>query len=111
MSTSRITFGAVLDTVQTTATTVTNVLDAANSSIGMVNTFITSAAENQKIRAIADKETFIEDLIREKAFEQSASTLRVNSFMSQSAEHKNAFQNAYNTYSTLLRPQAEANPA
>lgn len=109
MSTSRLTFGAVLSTVQTTANTLTNVLDAANASIGMVNTFVTSAAENQQIRAIADKETFIEDLIREKSFEQANSSLRVSKFTQQSNQHKEYFETAYDKYSTLLRPQAETN--
>lgn len=103
MSTSRITFGAVLSTIQSSANTVTNSLDAVNTAIGMATAFVTSAADNQRIRTIADKETFIEDLIREKAFEQSASSLKVTKFMAQSAEHAEFYTSAYNKYATLLR--------
>lgn len=103
MSTSRLTFGAVLSTVQTTANTVTNVLDAANAGVGMLNAYVTQAADNQRIRQIADKETFIEDLIREKAMQQATQTLKINKFTAQSNEQSVAYETAYNTYKALLR--------
>lgn len=108
MSTSRITFGAVLNTVQASATMVTNSLDAVNSCVGMATTFIQGAADNQRIRAIADKETFIEDLIREKSYEQAHSSLKVNKFITQSTDHKEFYSSAYTKYTTLLRGTTEA---
>ena len=105
MSTSRLTFGAILSTVQTTANTVTNVLDAANAGVGMLNAYVTQAADNQRIRQIADKETFIEDLIREKAMQQATQTIKINKFTSQSAEQSKAYEDAYETYQSLLRTE------
>lgn len=103
MSTSRLTFGAILSTVQTTANTVTNVLDAGNAAVGMLNAYVTQAADNQRIRQIADKETFIEDLIREKAMQQATQTLKINKFTKQSEEQSVAYEAAYSTYQNLLR--------
>lgn len=105
MSTSRLTFGAILSTVQTTANTVTNVLDAGNAAVGMLNAYVTQAADNQRIRQIADKETFIEDLIREKAMQQATQTLKINKFTSQSTEQSEAYEAAYATYQKLLRTE------
>lgn len=107
MSTSRMTLGAVLSTVQSTANTLTNTLDAANSAVGMLNTFVNSAAENQRIRAIADKETFIEDLIREKSFEEAQSGLKVEKFIAQSSAHRTHYQGAYDKFTELLRRSEE----
>jgi hypothetical protein len=105
MSTSRMTLGAVLGTVQTTANTVTATLEAANAAVGMLNTFVTGAAENQRIRAIADQETFIEDLIREKSYEEAQSGLKVEKFIAQSASHKTHYASAYEKFTGLLRKQ------
>lgn len=104
MSTSRLTFGAVLGTVQTTANTITSSLDVINSGVSMLTTYVSGAAENQRIRAIADKESFLENLTREKAYEEAASTLKVAKFCQQSADHLKFYTEAYETYSKLLRP-------
>lgn len=104
MSTTRLTFGAVLNTVNTTANTVTSTLDAVSSGIGMLNAYIDNAAAHQKARIAIDNEDFIEGLIREKSQERTESTLRVQKYITQSQEHAKAYQEAYDTYSKLLRP-------
>lgn len=104
MSTARLTLGSVLSTVNTTATTVTSTLDAAGKAVGMVNAYIDNAAQHQKARIAIDNEDFIESLVREKAQERTESTLRVQKYINQSQEHSKAYQEAYETYSKLLRP-------
>ena len=104
MSTARLTLGSVLSTVNTTATTVTSTLDAAGKAVGMVNAYIDNAASHQKARIAVDNEDFIESLIREKSQERTESTLRVQKYINQSQEHAKAYQEAYETYSKLLRP-------
>ena len=90
--------------MNTTANTVTSTLDAVSSGIGMLNAYIDNAASHQKARIAIDNEDFIESLIREKAQERTESTLRVQKYINQSQEHAKAYQEAYETYSKLLRP-------
>ena len=104
MATARLTLGSVLNTVNTTATTVTSTLDAASKAVGMLNAYVENAASHQKARIAIDNEDFIESLVREKAQERTESTLRVQKYISQSPEHAKAYQEAYETYSKLLRP-------
>ena len=106
MATARLTLGSVLSTVNTTATTVTSTLDAASKAVGMLNNYVDNAAQHQKARIAVDNEDFIESLIREKSQERTESTLRVQKYIGQSQEHAKAYQEAYETYSKLLRPQS-----
>ena len=104
MATARLTLGSILSTVNTTATTVTSTLDAAGKAVGMLNAYVENAASHQKARIAVDNEDFIENLIREKSQERTESTLRVQKYIGQSTEHAKAYQEAYETYSKLLRP-------
>ena len=104
MATARLTLGSILSTVNTTAATVTSTLDAAGKAIGMLNNYVDNAAQHQKARIAVDNEDFIESLIREKSQERTESTLRVQKYINQSPEHAKAYQEAYETYSKLLRP-------
>ena len=79
-------------------------MDAAGKAIGMLNNYVDNAAQHQKARIAVDNEDFIESLVREKAQERTESTLRVQKYINQSQEHAKAYQEAYETYSKLLRP-------
>jgi len=103
MSNTRVTFGAILNTIQSTATMLTNTLDTVNTGVGMATTYVTDAADNQRMRSTADKESFLEDLVREKSYEESQSNLKVQKFCLQSADHKQFYEAAYTKYSNLLR--------
>lgn len=103
MASSRLTFGAILNTVTTTANTVTTTLDAANKSVGILTAFVDKAATEQRVRHVADQETFLETLIKEKAEERALSDLRAEKFMAQSSAHKQHYQDAYQRFETLLR--------
>ena len=104
MATARLTLGSILSTVNTTAATATSTLDAAGKAVGMLNAYVDNAASHQKARIAVDNEDFIESLIREKSQERTESTLRVQKYIGQSQEHAKAYQEAYETYSKLLRP-------
>lgn len=110
MSSTRLTLGAVLGTVQTTANTLTGTLEAVNAGVGMLNTFVTGAAENQRIRAIADKEVFVESLIKEKAMEESLADLKIKKYMSQSQDHAETFSSNYSKFQSLLRNKSTDEP-
>ena len=90
-----MTLGSVLAAVQTSANTISNTLNAANSAIGMVNTFVESAASNQKLRAKADSLNFEHRLIEEKSMETTLARLAIDDFCNQSAAHQSHYQSAY----------------
>lgn len=102
MATTRMTLGSVLSTVQTTANTVTNVLGAANSSVGMLNRFITDASEKQNVRSKLDMAIFKEQLTRDKAQEESESELRVIDYCKQSSNHADSYQKSYDRLAAIL---------
>ena len=50
MATTRFTLGAALSAVSESAATITNTMTAVNTTLGMANTFVNRAADNQRIR-------------------------------------------------------------
>lgn len=107
MSTTRVSFGAVLGTVQSAAATITGALNAASDGIGMLNSFVTQAADNQRIRQIADREDFVEGLIMEKAEQRALAYLKVEKFCTKSADHGKHYGSAYERFTNLLRSPEE----
>jgi hypothetical protein len=99
---SRMTLGSVLAAVQTSANTISNTLNAANSAIGMVNTFVESAASNQKLRAKADSLNFKHRLIEEKAMETTEARIAIDTYCAQSPTHKQHYQSAYDELSSFM---------
>lgn len=107
MANTRSTFGSLLGTVEKTATTVINVLDAANGGVSMLNAYVSKAANEQRMRHIADAEVFKENLIREVTQEEANSTLKVIKFCAQSPEHKQAYETSYEKFSNLFKTQEQ----
>lgn len=107
MSTTRLSFGAVLGTVQSAATTITATLDTVSTAVGMATSFVTQAADNQRLRQIADKEDFIENLIMEKAEQRATAHLKAEKFISKSAQHAEHYKASYETFTALLRPETK----
>lgn len=107
MSTTRLAFGAILGTVQNAATTVTTTLDAVNNGVGMLSSFVTEASINQRLRNVADREDFMENLIQERAEARALSALKVEAFCAKSAEHAQHYADAYACFTKLLRPETQ----
>lgn len=107
MSTTRMSFGAVLGSIQSAATTVTTTLDAATGGVGMLAAFVTKAADEQRIRHTIDKEDFIENLIIERTEMNAVAVIKLNKFIAKSPEHASAAKAAYEKYSKLLRSPEE----
>lgn len=105
---TRLTIGALLNTVSTTANTVTNTLDVVNKSVGMLTAFVDNASENQKSRIAADRKIFLRSLINEKSTEVAHMNLKAEVFMRQSADHKAHFESAYKMFEELLDPAKPA---
>lgn len=107
MSTTRMSVSAVLGSIQSAATTVTTTLDAATGAVGMLNAFVVKAADEQRVRHIADKEDFIENLVMERAEQRATAYLKAEKFVSKSAAHAKHYKSAYETFSKLLRTPEE----
>ena len=103
MTTTRLAFGSILGTVQSAATTVTGTLDTMSTAVGMATAFVNQAADNQRIRQIADKEDFLETLIMEKAEQRATAHLKADQFCAKSEQHSAHYNSAYNRYTSLLR--------
>jgi hypothetical protein len=107
MSTTRLSFGAVLGTVQAAATAVTSTLDAVTGGVGMLNSFVVKAADEQRIRHIADKEDFIENLVLERTEQRATSAIKMEKFAAKSPDHAKHAKAAYEIYTNLLRSPEE----
>lgn len=107
MSTTRMSFGAVLGSIQSAATTVTSTLDAATGAVGMLTAFVSKASDEQRIRHVIDKEDFIENLIIERTEMNAIAALKLEKFISKSPDHAKHAQRAYEKYSKLLRTPEE----
>jgi uncharacterized membrane-anchored protein YhcB (DUF1043 family) len=69
----------------------------------MANAFVEKAANEQQVRYTADAETFIDRLIEEKAMEQTAIDLEVETFKAKSERHKFHYDTAHARYAAILR--------
>ena len=107
MSTTRMSFGAVLGSVQSAATTITSTLDAATGAVGMLTAFVSKASDEQRKRHIIDAEDFVESLVLERAEMRTAANIKAEKFMAKSADHAKHFKTAYDRYSSLLRTPEE----
>lgn len=100
---TRLTFGAILGTVQTTANTVSNTLDAANKGVGMLNKLVSDAAARQDTRSKLDSAIFSATLHQEKAKELAESRRSIDEYIAQSARHKELYESAYNELADILK--------
>ena len=107
MSSARMSFGAILSTVQATANTVTATVDAANKSVGMLTAFIDKAAVEQRLRHLADAESFADNLIAERAQQSAEESIRADKFCDRSEAHSKYYNDAHARFTSLLKPKAE----
>lgn len=98
---SRMTFAAVLGTIQTTANTVTATVDAANKGIGMLNKLVSDASARQAARSDYDMAIFVKTLHQEKTQELTESRLRIDQYIQQSPRHAELYAAAFNELATI----------
>lgn len=92
---SRMTLGAIFGALQTTAATITNVLNAVNDGVGMINSTVADAAERQEKRSDYDMANYEKVIHAEKALELDQSRDNIKKYTSQSAAHEEGYQSAY----------------
>lgn len=84
MSTTRLTFGAALSTVTDTLTVVSTVANVATKSVSMLDTFVTNAANDQKIRMKLNSASKVETMIEETALADTQRQLKIAQFCADS---------------------------
>lgn len=94
MSNARNAVGAVLGTVSETAATVTNVVQTLSAAVSMGNSFVASAAADQKDRQKLHRAVFREDLLREHRMQRAVSDLAVVEFCKQSEATADLYKSA-----------------
>lgn len=104
MATARFTLGSILSAASETATTVANTMSAANTAVGMLNTFVSTASSNQKMRyameAVGTKQQIASDLAMEMVSRDQA----VKDYCGSDQDK----QDSYNTYLAELLAAANA---
>lgn len=103
-ATSRVTLGAILGTITTTAHTITSTFDAANKSVGMLNKLVSDASDRQNVRSKLDSAIFKATLHQDKAIELTESRRRIDDYIGQSERHRSLYETAFNELATVLDP-------
>lgn len=108
MSTARLTLGAVLGTVGSTAATITGVLDTVNTGAQMINDYVSNAAENQRLNMKADKIVVKKTIIERMALEQMNRRIEITKICSKSQDHQDLYQEAYNEFKNIFSDEDKA---
>lgn len=103
MSTARMTVGALLGTVTTTANAVTGTVNGIAKGVGMFDTWIDQLATEQRIRAIGHKERAKTMIAQDLAMEEAERIVSIEEFCSKSPSHLSHFQTAHSKYEALLK--------
>ena len=103
MTTTRMTFGSVLGTSTSAATTVTSILDTATTAVGMATAFVDKAANEQRIRYAVDKEASKERIVEEAGIETLQRAERLKNIADKSEWHKQQLSDALAKYSAIVK--------
>lgn len=104
MATTRFTIGAALSAISESAATITNTMTAINTTLGMANTFVNRAADNQRIRYAMESIDQTKQIADELALEMVKRDDVVRKYVGDDAE----LQEAFNKYHDQLMEAAAA---
>ena len=104
MATTRFTIGAALSAVSESAATITNTMTAVNTALGMANTFVNRAAENQRIRYAMESIDQTKQIADELALEMVKRDDVVRKYVGTDQ----AMQDSFNEYHAQLMAAAAA---
>lgn len=91
VSNSRMTFGAILGTVQSTAHAVSSTMQGLSSSAGMFNAAVENARHKQELRHKADRATFRKIYALEKTQEIETLKQQVYDWLGNDEARKKSF--------------------
>lgn len=100
---ARLTAAALLGTVTTAASTVTNTFDALNKGIGMLNTAVNDAAFRQDKRSKIDRHLYVNNLIRDTAQQEAEANVRADEFLANNPKAAEHFKASFDELTTLLK--------
>lgn len=100
---TRMTAAALLGTVTTAASTVTNTFDALNKGIGMLNTAVNDAAFRQDKRSKIDRHLYVNNLIRDTAQQEAEANVRAEDFLKSNPAAAKHYEESFNELSELLK--------
>ena len=98
---TRMTFGAVLGTVNEAATTVAATLSTASKAVGMLNRFVTDAADKQALRSKVDMHEFKTVLVEEKAMAEALRKKSIEEFCKDATNAKH-YSAAYDRLAEIV---------
>ena len=104
MATTRFTIGAALSAISESAATITNTMTAVNTTLGMANTFVNRAADNQRIRYAMESIDQTKQIADELALEMVKRDDVVRKYVGDNAE----LQQSFNKYHDQLMAAAAA---
>lgn len=99
---TRVTAAALLGTLTTAASTVTNTFDAVNKGVGMLNTAINDAAFRQDKRSKIDRHLYVNNLIRETSEQEALANVRSEEFLKSNAAAIPHYKATFDTLTELL---------
>ena len=105
-ATTRLTLGSILGTVNTTANTVTSIVDVVGSGVSMLTRYVSDAATEQEKRSLINMAKLDEHLIREAAQSEALADLDVQAFRSKSETHDALYTSNYLKFEQVLRPKS-----
>jgi hypothetical protein len=108
MSTARMTFGTILGTVSTSAVAISTVIGTGVKGINMLEKFVDDAATKQHKRSLLDMESFQTRLLEEVAQEDAERGLKLDEFMSKSAQHRELYKLNYERLAAVLEADKQA---
>lgn len=112
MAVSRVTtVGSLLTTVSTAANAITSTLNTATKSVGMLDAFVTKAADEQALQYRRDKEIFLQSLIRDSAEEAAEADIRVEAYIAKSPAHKAHYERQFERFEQLFEDQLNLKPS
>ncbi len=102
MSNVRTTASALLNTVETTATSVTKVFSTANRAVDMLDRYVAEHQYNQALRIKADRHVYRTNLINRIAMEQSKAEEQITREIENNEVLSEHFKRNFDTISKLL---------
>jgi len=102
MATPRATIGTILNTVNDAAGMVSTTLNTVTTGVNMLSTYVKDMAEEQRIRSIINKDSFIEIAAEEAGMADATRKVQILEFCSKSPAHAEHFNNAYSRVKSLL---------
>ena len=105
MATARLALASVLDTVSSTANSVTQLIGVTTKGIGMLDAAVTKAANEQRKNHVSAALLFDEQLQLEYATSVTTMKIKSDDFAQQSERHAELFNAAYAEIKSALNPQ------